>query len=50
MKKINISDVADEPEDECCHYPDSGKWLVSSGSGNRLLIQGQEVDYYDGEE
>jgi uncharacterized cupin superfamily protein len=42
--------VADEPENESCHYPDSKKWLIHSGFGKRLVIKGEEVRYYDGEE
>lgn len=41
--------IADHPVGESCHYPDSGKWLVSRGR-ERLVIRGQEAKYLDGEE
>jgi uncharacterized cupin superfamily protein len=40
--------VADNPMGESCHYPDSGKWLVSSPE--RRLIRSGPHDYFDGEE
>ncbi len=40
--------IADNPIGESCHYPDSNKWLVRSPQ--RQLIQGQEVEYFHGEE
>lgn len=42
--------VADNPMGECCHYPDTGKWLVAAGTKNRKLGNLQEAEYYDGEE
>jgi uncharacterized cupin superfamily protein len=41
--------IADNPLGESCHYPDSGKWLVNTGS-KREVIKGHVVDYLDGEE
>ena len=43
-----VTVVADNPIGESCHYPDSGKWLVSSPE--RALIRSAPLDYYDGEE
>ena len=40
--------VADNPIGECCHYPDSNKWLVRSPE--RRLIRSTPLDYFDGEE
>ena len=40
--------IADNPINESCHYPDSGKWLVRSPE--RRIIRSDALDYYDGEE
>ena len=40
--------VADNPLGESCHYPDSGKWAVSSPEGR--VIRSEALDYFDGEE
>lgn len=40
--------VADNPAGESCHYPDSGKWLVTSPE--RRVIRSDALDYLDGEE
>ncbi len=40
--------VADNPIGESCYYPDSQKWLVRSPE--RILLRGEDVDYYEGEE
>ena len=33
------------------YYPDSGKWKVNkSSAADRVVIKGQETDYFDGEE
>jgi len=40
--------IADNPIGECCHYPDSGKWLVRSPE--RKLIRSEGLEYLDGEE
>ena len=44
--------VADNPLGESCHYPDSNRWLVRSPERRmvRASGQGQELDYYGGEE
>jgi uncharacterized cupin superfamily protein len=40
--------VADNPIGESCHYPDSGKWLVTAPE--RAIMRSQSLDYLDGEE
>jgi uncharacterized cupin superfamily protein len=40
--------IADNPIGDCCHYPDSNKWLV--GAPTRSLIRSESLDYFDGEE
>lgn len=40
--------VADNPLNESCYYPDSGKWLVRSP--HRHIMRGENLDYLDGEE
>ena len=43
--------IADNPIGESCYYPDSGKWKVNkSSSADRVVLKGQETDYFDGEE
>jgi len=37
--------IADNPDDEHCYYPDSGKWLAG-----REIFRMQKADYFDGEE
>ena len=41
--------IADNPPGEWCYYPDSRKWNIYGASG-RTILQGQEVDYFAGEE
>jgi len=41
--------IADNQVGDSCHYPDSGKWLVTAPQG-RAIIKGQEASYFDGEE
>lgn len=43
--------VADNPINETCYYPDSGKWAVSIPD-DRIVRAGsaRSLDYYDGEE
>jgi len=41
--------IADNPTDDTCYYPDSGKWAVSSGGGD-IIIKAESANYYDGEE
>lgn len=43
--------VADNPIGESGYYPDSGKWKVNKTSpADRVVIKGEETDYFDGEE
>jgi len=43
--------IADNPIGESAYYPDSGKWKVNKTSAaDRVVIKGQETDYFDGEE
>ena len=43
--------IADNPIGEAGYYPDSGKWKVNkSSAADRVVIKGQETDYFDGEE
>jgi uncharacterized cupin superfamily protein len=43
--------IADNPTGESSYYPDSRKWKVNkSSSADRVVIKGQETDYFDGEE
>jgi uncharacterized cupin superfamily protein len=41
--------IADNPVGDCCYYPDSQKWAVTT-SEEELVIKGEPVSYYDGEE
>ncbi len=40
--------IADNPEGESGHYPDSEKWLVRSP--DRRILRSENLDYFDGEE
>jgi uncharacterized cupin superfamily protein len=42
--------VADNPRNDSCYYPDSGKWAVSLESADYEIVKGEIADYYDGEE
>ena len=43
--------IADNPIGDAGYYPDSGKWKVNkSSAADRVVIKGQETDYFDGEE
>ena len=43
--------LADNPIGESAYYPDSGKWKVNKSSAtDRVVIKGEETDYFDGEE
>ena len=43
--------IADNPIGESCYYPDSGKWKVNKSSvTDRVVLKGEETDYFDGEE
>jgi uncharacterized cupin superfamily protein len=39
--------IADHPQADVIHYPDSGKWLVKP---QKKVFEMQEVDYFKGEE
>ena len=41
--------IADNPFGTSCYYPDSKKWMVGQPS-ERLVLTGNESDYYQGEE
>jgi len=43
--------IADNPIGESSYYPDSGKWKVNrTSAADRVVIKGEETDYFDGEE
>ena len=43
--------IADNPIGESGYYPESGKWKVNKSSpADRVMIKGNETDYFDGEE
>jgi uncharacterized cupin superfamily protein len=43
--------IADNPIGDSAYIPDSGKWKVNkSSAADRVVIKGQETDYFDGEE
>lgn len=42
--------VADNPLNDSCYYPDSGKWLALKEGREVVIVKGTETDYYDGEE
>ena len=43
--------IADNPIGESAYYPDSGKWKVNkSSAADRVVIKGEETDYFEGEE
>jgi uncharacterized cupin superfamily protein len=43
--------IADNPIGESSYYPDSGKWKVNKSSpADRVVLKGNETDYFDGEE
>jgi uncharacterized cupin superfamily protein len=43
--------IADNPIGESGYFPDSGKWKVNkSSAADRVVVKGQETDYFDGEE
>ena len=43
--------VADNPIGESAYYPNSGKWKVNkSSAADRVVLKGEETDYFDGEE
>jgi uncharacterized cupin superfamily protein len=43
--------IADNPIGESSYYLDSGKWKVNrSSAADRVVLKGEETDYFDGEE
>jgi uncharacterized cupin superfamily protein len=43
--------IADNPIGESAYYPDSEKWKVNkSSAADRVVIKGEETEYFDGEE
>ena len=43
--------IADNPIGESAYFPDSGKWKVNKSSAkDRVVMKGEETDYFDGEE
>jgi uncharacterized cupin superfamily protein len=43
--------IADNPIGESGYYPDSEKWKVDkSSASDRVVVNGKETDYFDGEE
>ncbi len=43
--------IADNPIGDSAYIPDSGKWKVNkSSAADRVVIKGQETDWFDGEE
>lgn len=43
--------IADNPIGESSYFPDSGKWKVNkSSAADRVVVKGEETDYFYGEE
>ncbi len=42
--------IADNPLNDSCYYPDSGKWAVLKEGSATAIVKGVETDYFDGEE
>jgi uncharacterized cupin superfamily protein len=42
--------IADNPIGESAYFPDSGKWKVNKLGTERVVVKGQETDYFDGDE
>ena len=43
--------IADNPIGESAYYPDSKKWKMNkSSAGDRVVVKGEETNYFDGEE
>jgi hypothetical protein len=43
--------IADNPIGESAYFPESGKWKVNKSSAvDRVVIKGQETDYFESEE
>ena len=42
--------IADNPRDDSCYYPDSGKLAVKKGRREEIITRRREADYFEGEE
>ena len=42
--------VADNPRDDSCYYPDSGKFAVRREGPDYVIVRGADADYYLDEE
>jgi uncharacterized cupin superfamily protein len=42
--------IANNPGNDSCFYPDSGKFSVLTEGTNYVIVKGNEADYYAGEE
>jgi uncharacterized cupin superfamily protein len=42
--------IADNPLNDSCYYPDSGKWMALKEGSSTVILKGEETDYFDGEE
>ena len=42
--------IADNPLNDSCYYPDSGKWAVLKEGAETVVVKGAETDYFHGEE
>ncbi len=42
--------IADNPLNDSCYYPDSGKWAVLKERSETVIVKGAQTDYFDGEE
>lgn len=42
--------IADNPLNDSCYYPDSGKWAVLKEGSETVVVKGTETTYFDGEE
>jgi uncharacterized cupin superfamily protein len=42
--------IADNPRGDSCYYPDSGKFAVMKEGNDEVIVNGNETDYFEGEE
>jgi uncharacterized cupin superfamily protein len=42
--------IADNPLNDSCYYPDSGKWAALKEGSETVIIKGTQANYFDGEE
>src|SRR5678815_1018858 len=42
--------IADNPRGDSCYYPDSGKFAVMKEGTSEVIVNGNETDYFEGEE